>query len=294
MTIKNAGSPLSISEINTELGLSASSERKLGWTSSRRLAGSPQSIESASLYYNDIGVLLPYSSFTVPANVNGIRLPIVVGGGGGGGGYVAGGSNSDTHAGGGGGSGSSVTGAILLVQPGDVISYTLGHGGTSASVAFHNGTWIYIGSAGQSGAYGNGGDGGNTTVMKNGVIMIQAYGGKGGTYGGPGDNCAGVSGAGGSTPYVAPEVEFDYRPLGTAGGAINCNRNAFPATLGGAGTAYGAAVYGTGGNSWSSGVGADSAPTEGRDGGIVLEYTIRGVPVEGQISMSQFYGRYNP
>ena len=279
MTIKNAGSPLSISEINTEIGVAANSTRQLGFTSSRKLAGSPQqtingTFQSAGTY-----------TITIPANVTQIKFPALIGGGGGGGGSFGGGDN---HAGGGGGSGAVVQNAIFYVSPGDVVTVQIGAGGTSGSMNF-NGGQVYTGTSGYSNY--NGGAGGNTVVTISGQgTGFTVGGGGGGTASGPGDNCNGISGVGGTVSTGGNSTwntAGGFATSGTGGGSINCNRNAYNATPGGTnGTGSG-----SGGHSQSVGVGTNVGPSEGTAGYASYEYIVNGVPVSGPISMSQFYGK---
>lgn len=279
MTIKNAGSPLSMSEINTEVGVAANSQRKLSFTSSRKLAGLPQQTVSGT--FQSAGTY----NITIPANVTQIKFPILIGGGGGGGGSFGGG---DHHAGGGGGSGAIAQNVVFYVSPGDVVTIQVGAGGTSGSMNF-NGGQVYTGTSGYSNY--NGGAGGSTRVgVVGGGTGINISGGAGGTASGPGDNCNGTSGAGGimySNGNTTWDAAGGFSTSGAAGGPINCNRNAYNATAGGVnGTGYG-----SGGHSQSVGVGADTGPSEGTAGYASYEYVVNGVPSSGQISMSQFYGK---
>ena len=185
---------------------------------------------------------------------NGIYLltTTVVGAGGGGGGFYG---SGDSHAGGAGGSGGFYSGQTLAVTPGETLTVVVGAGGGSASVEF-NGIFKCTGTAyGTTGTYWNGKAGTSTTLSRGATVLYTATGGQPGIGSGPGDNCSGSSGTGGS-------------PSGVAGGVINCNRNSYTATQGGDnGTGYG---KGGNGNSLISGVWG--CPQVGGDGAVVFSW----------------------
>lgn len=162
-------------------------------------------------------------SFVVPNGVYSLTATIVGGGGGGGGFFGSG----DTHAGGGGGSGGYYSNQSVAVTPGETLTLTVGAGGGSASYEF-NGSWICIGTVGQSGAYYNGTAGGDTIIYRGATPILTATGGGPGLGAGPGDNMGNSApGAGGL-------------PNGVAGQAGNPNRNSFCQAQGGSnGTGYG-------------------------------------------------------
>ncbi|WP_456303703.1 glycine-rich domain-containing protein [Gluconobacter cerinus] len=115
-------------------------------------------------------------NFVVPSGIYRIKMRIRAGGGGGG----AGGGNSDSavSAGGGGGAGAWCE-VILSVQPGGIVSWVVGAGG---SAGINNGT--------------SGTSGGDTIVYVSGVEVCRVTGGSGGanaTQGGVG--AGGVGGA---------------------------------------------------------------------------------------------------
>lgn len=114
-------------------------------------------------------------TFVVPENVTSINVRAWGGGGGGG----SGNKEWDWEGGSGGGGGGYVEGTIS-VTPGQVINYTVGHGGAKASC--------------ESGKM-NGGDGGDSEFL-----TIKSFGGKGGAEN-AGNSGAGGGGAGGTVHY---------------------------------------------------------------------------------------------
>lgn len=190
-------------------------------------------------------------SFTVPNGIYTLTASIV-GGGGGGGGFRG---NGDNHAGGAGGSGGFYTGSTISVTPGETLTLVVGAGGGSASFEF-NGGFICTGTAyGTSGTYWNGTAGGNTSISRGATALLTATGGQPGIGSGPGDNCSGSSGAGGS-------------PSGVNGGSINCNRNSYGATQGG----NNGTGYGKGGNGNASSGFPANCPQVGGTGYIALSW----------------------
>lgn len=135
-------------------------------------------------------------SFTVPDGVFKLTVIMVGGGGGGGGSH-----SSNFWVGGGGGSGATVV-SVLNVNPGDIISITVGAAGTAGA----------NGSPGQKG-----GDGGATIVSG-----ITAGGGIGGNGGG--SSSAGTGGAGGTasgTPLDLTAAESGTNGTGNNSSSIN-------------------------------------------------------------------------
>jgi hypothetical protein len=104
-------------------------------------------------------------SFTVPARVTVVRCKFFGGGGGGAGGNngVVGANNSAP--GGGGGAGAQTRELLIVCVPGDVITGTIGAGGTGGT------------------ATAAGSDGADTIVYLNGVEVGRAVGGLGGSAG---------------------------------------------------------------------------------------------------------------
>lgn len=188
--------------------------------------------------------------FTVPSGVTSMSASVIGAGGGGGGsdGY------GDNHAGGGGGSGGYWSGSFA-VSAGQVITVTVGAGGAPADWTF-NGNYICL--PGGTTSNKNGASGGNTTISDSaGTIMVTGGQGAGGNTS---DNCDGYSGAGGT-------------PGGVAGGPINCNRNDYCPTSGGAN----GSGYGNGGSS-NGFVGCNGrnnaiCPAGGTSGSVTLYWT---------------------
>ncbi len=200
---------------------------------------------SGSANYSSPGT----SSFTVPDGVLSLTVSASGAGGGGGGFY----GNGDTHAGGGGGAGGYFNNYTVTVTPLEVLTLIVGDGGKRGGTQF-NGNWINYGTNNNS---FNGGTGGSTHIKRGSTNLLIAYGGAGAPTGGPGDNCPGLSGAGGSTSSGGSG--------GGAGGTVNCNRNSYGATPGGTNGLSGSA--GHGGASHNS---SNFMTVEGNDGVINL------------------------
>ncbi len=128
-------------------------------------------------------------NFTVPDGITTIYVSASAGGGGGGGGY------SSSNSGEGGGGGQAILKQPYQVNPGDVISITIGIGGSGGApgVAGSNGGNTAIGSL----ITLNGGFGGNPGTSAQGGIAGGYAGGAGGMAGE--DAILGVPGSGGST-----------------------------------------------------------------------------------------------
>lgn len=135
-------------------------------------------------------VITSTGSFTVPANVTGIKVTAVGGGGGGGGSYTVGDIESGftTIPGGAGGYGGSAW-TIMTTTPGTVYTCTIGAGGAGSS--------------------GTGTTGGSTTF---GVSLVQATGGAGGTTTSNGGNGTGTAGT-----ILQPGGAISWSPYGQRG-----------------------------------------------------------------------------
>lgn len=209
-------------------------------------------------------------SWTVPSNVNSVEY-LVVGGGGGGGG--AGGTGS-----GGGGGGGSVKSGTLSVSPGDVISYTVGSGGT-AGVNVNGGDgddsiFGTIVARGGGRGYESRSKNESGTLCKGGSAQAgdtPATGGSGGgtrnndAGGGPGGGLGGGGGGGGGAGGSGQDG-YDATP-GDATSAVGGNGGiGISSDIGGTTTVYG--VGGKGGNEALSDLtGAAAAANTGNGGG---------------------------
>jgi hypothetical protein len=182
----------------------------------------------------DAGGLISHSqtlttsgNFTVPA---GVELLYVVGAGGGQAGFTSNGSGASIVIGGTGGVGTIPQTYPVIVTPGQVISYTIGAGGTG----------------------GNGGQGGTTTF--NSTIPLSFVGGLPGYIGVPG-------GAGGSNSNGSAGMNSIYASGGiagvTGGGAV----------AGGGGGGGGFGTGGAGGNQNVTGLSAAANTSAGGGGG---------------------------
>ena len=179
-------------------------------------------------------------SYTVPAGVTSIKLEAWGGGG-------AGGSAKNATAGkdarGGGGAGGSYAAKIITVSPGDVISYTVGTGGTSPATGF------------AANAVGDGATSLATIGGSNVVIALGGPGGKSVVQSGTGN----VNGLGG----VAPAT-------GNTGNSFFYGGNGGTAASGGTGGGGGSAGTASNGNIGSggtSGFAGGAAVTGGGAGG---------------------------
>ena len=235
------------------------------------------------------------STWIIPDNVTSLVVNMWGAGGGGGGadGY------GDTHTGGGGGSGGLIK-RILAVTSGKTVSMTTGLGGApgwywfndqyhmicSASMDYSkessftmtkqfcdymntNGFHCDYNTVGRSYYFystnnSSYGVNGQNSQIKVGDWPTLTAGGGGGGSGAWSDNCAPYSGAGGTGDTN-----------GNNGGTINCNRNHFDPTRGGYPIYSDGYVFADGGNSNSDPEHRPVAcPTRGRDGAIVITYTV--------------------
>lgn len=193
-------------------------------------------------------------NFTVPANVN--YLKVVAAGGGGGGG---GGAGKNNFGGGSGGSGAIEREVMIAVTPGDVIAYSVGAGGLPGAAGALNA------------AGGNGGAGGNTTFGSYTFYGgAQGIGGSGGT-GGTATTIQlskgllyTLSGAGGGSGANGAAGEDSFRASGGTGGDGSGGGNA---SGGGGGGASAKAAGGNGGDKGVAGSNGSSASGGGGGGG---------------------------
>lgn len=176
-------------------------------------------------------------TFTVPSNVT--KMAVLCVGGGGAGGWDAGGSSSSNVTGAGGGGGGALAWANIDCSAGQTFTVTVGSGG--------NGVYT-----------GDGGDGGNSSVVRDSdsLNICTANGGSGGgrssQHGGSGSGGSGGtrshgthadilttgggnggSGGSGSSSYEAPDY---YYMLGAGGGAGGYSGNGGSGASGGGGT----------------------------------------------------------
>lgn len=187
-------------------------------------------------------------SLTIAAGVNQIYVDVVGGGGGGGGGSSSGGTAVAAGAGGG-GSGAMKNSALIAVTPAEVLTMSIGAGGTAGVLGTSVGT--------------AGGAGGNTSLLRSAQTLLAAIGGLGG---GPGTRTAGAGGTGGGNPtpgaggtgavgvLFTAQIGFGGQSGGNGGGA-NAN--------GGAGSA-GTGFYITG---FAGGTGGVTSIVSNRGGG---------------------------
>jgi hypothetical protein len=191
------------------------------------------------------------TTWTVPCGVNSITI-YAWGAGGAGGGAKSGG--------GGGGGGGAYSTTIVAVSPGDLLTITVGTGGTGVS-------------------NGNGNSGGQTTIVRSAVNLLTANGGSGGFVGSSGGNGAG--GAGGSAGTWAGGNGGTSTGNGAGGGggagSASAGGNGANAVTGAAGTGSytggsgGAYINGNGdgnpGNIRAGGGGGANAGSQAKTGG---------------------------
>ncbi|EAR8162922.1 hypothetical protein E2U39_20820 [Salmonella enterica] len=161
-------------------------------------------------------------SFTVPDGITTLYISGSAGGGGGGGGY------SSSNSGQGGGAGQAIMKQPFQVNPGDVISITIGAGGSAGSVenAGGNGGNTIIGSlitlsGGGGGSPGTGSGGGNIGGQPGGPGAIA---GEDAIFGVPGSGGSCLVGIGGSRRVSAGVSGINGG--GGAGGYVNTSGGA--------------------------------------------------------------------
>jgi hypothetical protein len=187
-------------------------------------------------------------------------------GGGGGGGGRGNESGSDEGAGGGGGGGGGKGNCevqTLKIRPGDTLRWLVGTGGQGGvggniSVLFEAGVTLSDTSA------TSGTSGGTTYVSINGVDVMQVYGGWGGYAGSNAANqfTPGMGGVGGSYPFVNNldhngkngEVPWDQtNMMGYGGrGGRGADQNGLLSNSGDGGVSFGANFYGADGGPGST------------------------------------------
>lgn len=181
------------------------------------------------------------TTLTVDRGVYQIMVTWAIGAGAGGG---AGHEMGNGGGGAGGGGGAFVRHTIIDVVPGDTLQFEIGQGG--------------IGFVGSNGIMGYGGDGQSTRILKNGVVVVTADGGKGGGTspnfgGGYLPSVAGAGGAPNGIPGTVGQIGTNdrascYGGTGGRGPLIN--------SVGGArGEANGGSNYTTGPGAGKSGIG---------------------------------------
>lgn len=224
MTLPASGA-ISLNQVNTELGLSATATISMGSTNVRTLFGVTSGAISMSNGWGKSN-LVPGQAlfttpgvnyFTVPTGCTRICIALAAGGGG------AGGSEFwyyGTNGGAGGGGGAAYLNDIA-VTPGQVITMDIGYGGPR----------------GTSGQYPTDGDPGQRTVI--GAYNLWTYRGEGGIAGSSTHGASGIGGGAGpaGTNYV-----------GNDGGAHNYNSGAPGGTTSIPSTCY-LGTAGKGGNS---------------------------------------------
>ncbi len=218
-------------------------------------------------------------TFTIPTGITSIDL-FGVGGGGGGNTYQ---SSGDTASAGGGGGGSGYTATVsgLSVSAGQVLSINIGAGG-AGGVTTNRKPWEIA----------RGKDGGNTTISRNGTVLLTAkggiasdspyfgqyiYGGSGGSGGGMASNyprqCDGGSDGNDCGPNHNHNNGYGQH---TTTRAFGESSNTLYAGGGGAGNwdgSYGKGGAGGGGNGgdWTNDVTSSGTAGTGGGGGGVCE-----------------------
>ncbi len=203
-------------------------------------------------------------TFTVPQGVYTIYLSGCAAGGGGGGGAGRASASYAASGGGGGGAGQCVVKYSIPVQPGDVISITIGSAGSS-------------GAAGSGGAASAGGNGGNSSF---GALLTLA-GGKGGGAGQYSASIANGGIGGDGYPQGGNSVSCSATTYGIAGqgGSTQYGGGGAGGASAGASTSAGKSGYGYGCGGGGGGANNIDTPTssgkpggEGMPGIIIVEW----------------------
>ena len=217
MTIHSSGTPIKVSEINTELGNSSTLTGNLGSTSFRGLAGIASGTIKLSNFYGASSIrfalLTSGTSYTIPGAATSVTV-VCIGGGGGGGGGTLRTNNTGPYTGGGGGGGGVVSYTTLSLTAGRVITFAIGAGGalTGARDGGYSGPVV-------------GQNGGTTSVLYNGSTVCSGAGGAGGgssVYAAPLPGGAAVGGAGatsvvGTTLFTGASGGTSYFPKNNSG-----------------------------------------------------------------------------
>lgn len=215
------------------------------------------SVSSAGLNRRPTGsTIIIYSSsttYTVPEGVR--KVKVFLWGGGAGGGPFMSGQNTA----GGGGSAGGFNSTVIDVVTGDVLTITIGAGGAGGTTL-------------------PGGNGGLTSVLKNGVIALTAEGGTAGTPGTPGSNTLPVQGGGftsGSFGVRGGLGKAGWAMLGDGGAVYTMSGDGGDSPFGGGGGTVGGpdGIFpgggGAGGVSLSSGPASNGG--NGAGGAVMLE-----------------------
>lgn len=231
MALPSSG-PISLSQVNTELGIGSTTNISLNQANVRSLAGVASGIISMSNLRgksNAQTYTFAYTggnqSFTIPAGKT--SMIVKLWGAGGGAGFIS--------TGGGGGYAQST----VSVSGGQVYTIAVGGGGIGWNNAGANGFPDGYGTAN----IGTGGGGGSTSVTGNGAAIYAAGGGGGGDTNGHGANAGGAGGG----------LFFNGSARGD--GTTNGGQQGFRFTGGGAGGQF----RFTGGSSNSSASGTHKA-----------------------------------
>lgn len=175
MTLPATG-PISIGDMNVELGLPRTSQLNLGNALVRTIEGIPTGAigmggaRGKAYVIAGNALITSGTSYTLPVTSGPSINVLVIGGGGGGGGGSGRTFASGYYVGGGGGSSGGASYALNIpVTPGQKVTFQVGGGGTAGSVR----DGIYSSGSG-------GGPGGDSFFKVNNVAYAYAYGGKGG------------------------------------------------------------------------------------------------------------------
>lgn len=167
------------------------------------------------------------TTFTVPNNISGGTIDVIMCGGGGGAGvykrYEGSYFWNTSYSGGGSG---YIAKQTISVSAGDILTIALGAAGTNATPESH--------SSSASDQYNNGTAGGASTLSKNGTVLMTANGGGPGTYNTSTSGLCGGNGNAGGGGAVSTQ---NYRASNGGNGS----------TYGGGGGGYGTGAGGNGG-----------------------------------------------